>query len=345
MTPAFSPDNGSVLAFDGPFIGASPMQKQTSRLLSVSVLISGIALVMVTAYLNGTAAVETEGSWSSPFVLLVVGIAVASIPATLAIQSAVTERRYALAIIMLLGISAGEIWGFAQTVDRTLVARDHRVLKIDHGNSPYHLAKAGVARAVADLDSAKAKADEAALNKKCGDTCLYFKEEEKQARQRLVAAESTLAAAPAPKSSARWTEVVKASADVGDLINALAASVSSLLFGLGFVAFGHRAFEPRVAPSTPESPDGPDLHRVSPDDLILMRAYKVFYDKHERHPSVGEIADVMRVGSGEASKRLDHSEYFERVVDPNDARGRIVRPIRRIGYGGHLTVVPGGKAA
>lgn len=213
---------------------------QSNRIVGALSIVVGILLVGIGAWLNASevARHETAG-YSSPVVVMVVGLAFGSALAAVIIPAAWRQGSRALAVLVLLGTVAGEAYGFVLTMERVMMARDVRAITAVSSNEPRQIASNRVKRALEEVNTASMMAASARSDKKCDTSCRAREAEaESAARKRLEEAEGQLAKTLPPSMIRPVAETLGVPAAYVELVPALAAPLALLLLGLTMIAFG-----------------------------------------------------------------------------------------------------------
>lgn len=213
---------------------------QSNRIVGALSIVAGILLVGIGAWLNASEVAKHEpAGFSSPVVVMVVGLAFGSALAAVIIPTAWRQGSRALAMLVLIGTVAGEAYGFVLTMERVMMARDVRAIAAVSSNEPREIARNRVKRALAEVTQASMVATSARSDKKCDSSCRAREAEaELAARKRLEEAEGELAKTLPPGMIRPVAETLGVSAAYVELIPALAAPLALLLLGLTMIAFG-----------------------------------------------------------------------------------------------------------
>lgn len=113
------------------------------RVIPILATVAGLGLFAVVGVIN-------VRHLTDPDMQMVVGsVAAASVVAAYVMQTAWSSDRKILAIFCLIGVIAGETFGFVTTVRRMLDAQDARASVIQTSGQPYYLADEAYKQAIA----------------------------------------------------------------------------------------------------------------------------------------------------------------------------------------------------
>lgn len=234
---------------------------QFNRIVGALSIVVGILLVGIGAWLNAAEVAKHESAgFSSPVVVMVVGLAFGSALAAVIIPAAWRQGSRALAMLVLIGTVAGEAYGFVLTMERVMMARDVRAIAAVSSTEPRKIASDRVKRALAEVTQASMMATSARSDKKCDSSCRAREAEaESAARKRLEEAEGELAKTLPPGMIRPVAETLGVPAAYVELVPALAAPLALLVLGLTMIAFGcgpgGDKREPDTAPVPGARPD------------------------------------------------------------------------------------------
>lgn len=270
----------------------------TYPILRVLSMIGGLALVSVVAYLNAHEAHLTTGSWTSPTVIAIIALAFGSALAVPVAQAMAANKQVVLTALAVLGIMAGESFGFVTSAERLLKVRNDRVAAVQKDNQEAKLAKDEKDNADKALKAADDKANEERGKGGCKKICLDWEAKAKEARERVAKAEARLKAAPVVRSESLIADVTGWSATAVEIIPALAFPTALLILGFVLVAFGHdpRGHEPAEATQTAPAVEAPATlttalvplanDQESKEAIAWVREFRA---KHGRDPQIPEL--------------------------------------------------------
>lgn len=211
-----------------------------NRIVGALSIVMGLALVGIGAWLNASevAKAEVQG-YSSPVVVMVVGLAAGSALAAVIIPIAWRQGSRALAMLVLLGTVAGEAYGFVLTMERVIAARDARAAIVTISNQPRSVVEERLKRAIDEVKQASMLAASARSDRKCDSSCLARETKaESDARGRLAEAEAALVKTVPPSKAVPIAETIGVQAAYVELVPALAAPLALLILGLAMISFG-----------------------------------------------------------------------------------------------------------
>lgn len=213
---------------------------QSNRIVGALSIVVGLVLVGIGAWLNASEVARHElAGFSSPVVVMVVGLAFGSALSAVIIPTAWRQGSRTLAVLVLLGTVAGEAYGFVLTMERVITSRDVRAVTVAGSNEPRVIAGDRVKRAIAEVQNASMLATSARSDKRCDANCLAREvKAEADARARLATAEADLVKTLPFFKALPIAETVGLPAAYVELIPALAAPLALLLLGLTMIAFG-----------------------------------------------------------------------------------------------------------
>lgn len=259
-------------------------------------MIGGLALIGVGAYLNVAELGKLEG-YFSPSVVLFYGFAGGVALAAITSPMLVRNKQGALATLLCVGVLCGEAFAFYSTAERLLAAREDRAARIGDTNAPRKLAEDARTRALADLAMAKAEADKARSDKKCGAVCAAWEDRETQARFHLNEADKQIKATSSIREAKPLAHKLGISEDVADLIPALLGSAALLIMGFGLIAAGSpgpHAKEPEPKPDDVEAlPVTPG--RLLRKDEAIARIRQMTRDNGGRPPAFSVVRNELQL--------------------------------------------------
>lgn len=263
------------------------MQSTTfARCLSI---LGGIGLIGVAGYVN----VLHTPSFDMQ---IVVGALAAGTALAAWVFSSMWQDRPGLAALALVGVIAGELYGFVATSERLLFARDHRQSAVATSNQVWVQRKDALDYAVS------AAKTECASGR--GPRCVA-------AEAKVDGARTILAGTQVPVEPNRLAAIMGWNPLIVDLIPTLAGSVALNLLGFVMMTFGHatrRVNKPVVSAPVP-APHGGNV--VDHPVLVALR-------KAGRPLTNDELAEAMKVSKSEATKR--RQEIPDRLVEKREGR-------------------------
>lgn len=250
--------------------------------------LGGLGLIGVVGYVNVQHAPTDD-------MKLVVGALAAGTALAAWLFSKMWSARPGLAILALIGVLAGETFGFFATSERLLAVRAHRQSQTATENQVWAQRKDALDYAVT------AAKTECASGR--GRKCI-------EAETKVDTARSVLAGTTVQADVNRFATMLEWSPVLVDMIPTLAGSFALNLLGFVMLTFGHasrRVDEPKQQ-SVPE-PRGGNV--VDHPVLSALRAAG-------RPLTNDELADAMSVTKGEASKR--RQEVQDRLIEKREGR-------------------------
>lgn len=251
-------------------------------------LFGGLLLVAAGTYLNVSHAAETDGAFNSPTCIAIVALAFGSVLAVPVMCACWHTGRCGLAVVALVALVAGELFGLQISAERLLAARDQRA----------HQAKA--ANAPRDVVLAKIASLEADRRRECstgyGDKCA-------KARVWEDAARADLAKLSPARSVSLVADVTGLPAWFVEVVPALAFSSSVMLLGLVLVGFGGH----------PASQSTPQVELVTLSTARRDEAEEVidwvreFRGRHGRNPQIPEVQEFFSLPKTTAWRRIRSS--------------------------------------
>lgn len=262
---------------------------QTTTFARVLSTLGGIGLIGVAGYVNvlHTASFDMQ---------IVVGALAAGTALAAWVFSSMWQLRPGLASLALIGVIAGELYGFVATSERLLFARDHRQATVAMSNQTWVQRKEALDYAVS---AAKTECTSGR-----GPRCAA-------AEAKVDSARTVLAGTQVPVEPNRLAAILGWNPVLVDLIPTLAGSVALNLLGFVMMTFGHanrRVEQPKVSAPVP-APHGGNV--VDHPVLTALR-------KAGRPLTNDELAAAMGVTKGEATKR--RQEIAERLVEKREGR-------------------------
>lgn len=264
-----------------------------ARCLSI---LGGIGLIGVAGYVNvlHTPSLDMQ---------IVVGALAAGTALAAWVFSSMWQHRPGLALLALVGVMAGELYGFVATSERLLFARDHRQATVATSNQVWVQRKDALDYAIS------AAKTECASGR--GPRCAAAEVKVDQAR-------STLAGTSVPVEPNRLAAILDWNPLIVDLVPTLAGSVALNLLGFVMMAFGHatRRAEPapKVSASIPATHGG---NVVEFADHPVVRALR-----HGAADSNDELAHRLGESKGEASKK--RNEVRDLLIEQKIGRRTVI---------------------
>ena len=249
--------------------------------------LGGLGLIGVVGYVN----IEHAPSFDMK---LVVGALAAGTALAAWVFSMMWSSRPGLAVLALLGVLAGEMFGLVATSERLLAIRDYRQSKTATENQVWVQRKEALDYAVT---AAKTECTSGR-----GPRCMA-------AEAKVDHARSVLAGTTVPGDVNRLATVLGWNPVFVDMIPTLAGSIALNLLGFVMLTFGHS--HRRVEKRKQELPDEPRGNVVDHPVLSALR-------KAGRPLTNDELADAMSVTKGEASKR--RQEVQDRLIEKREGR-------------------------
>lgn len=266
--------------------------------LRVLSTVGGLVLIGVSGYVNvlNTASFDMQ--------LVVGALAVGTALAAWVITPMFGTGRPLLAVLALLGVLSGELYGFVQTSERLLAARDARSSQTATANQSWVQRKEALDYAIA------AAMTECAGGR--GPRCVA-------AEAKVDEKRSILAGTRVPVDTNRLAGLIGWTPTVVDLIPTLAGSTALNLLGFVLLAFAHsgsRIVEVKAAEVKAITETEP-----MPDDRELAELRKLLVGR-SRPMTNQEIADSLGVSKAESSKRI--SKAVAAGIAKREPRGREV---------------------
>lgn len=266
------------------------MQSTTfARCLSI---LGGIGLIGVAGYVN----VLHTPSFDMQ---IVVGALAAGTALAAWVFSSMWQHRPGLALLALVGVIAGELYGFVATSERLLFARDHRQATVATSNQVWVQRKEALDYAVS------AAKTECASGR--GPRCAA-------AEAKVDSARTILAGTQVPVEPNRLAAIMGWNPLIVDLIPTLAGSVALNLLGFVMMTFGHaarRVNKPVVSAPVP-APHGGNVV-----DHPVVRALR-----QGAANSNDELAARLGETKGEASKK--RGEVRDLLIEQKIGRRTVI---------------------
>lgn len=253
-------------------------------------ILGGIGLIGVAGYVNvlHTSTLDMQ--------IVVAALAVGTALAAW-VFSSMWQHRPGLAVLALVGVMAGELYGFVATSERLLFARDHRQTMTATVNQVWVQRKEA-------LDYALSAAQTECTTGR-GPRC-------KEAEGKVDWARSVLAGTQVPIEPNRLAAILGWNPVLVDLIPTLAGSIALNLLGFVMMTFGHvqrhRTPEPKAPISVPKP------HGGNVVDHPVLEALR----KAKRPLTNDELAAAMGVTKGEATKR--RQEIADSLIEKREGR-------------------------
>lgn len=277
----------------------------------------GLLLVGVVAGLNVSHALEIETSLWSPVCIAIFSLAFGSALAVPVAQLFAKLGHMGMATLVVIGILAGETFGFYLTAERMLASASAKEEKLKRDNLPFQQAQERRQRALDAEKVAKGKADEARAYKRCGSVCEGWEAEVEAQRKLVRQAEAEMVTATVSNVAGNILMVLPAWVNpmVAQLVPALSLPLAVLILAYAFLAFPIAVWEKSQAgdrePVMPEEP--PDRRREIPEGHPVIRVLRT-----RGEVTNNELATEMRVGKSEASKR--RLEVRDHIVEERVGR-------------------------
>ncbi len=285
-----------------------------NRLLRWLSLLMGLCLVAVVAGLNmqhvldgrlpagATWATLTQFVLTAPECVAVLILAFGSALAVPVMQGAWRSGRTGIAMLTLVGMLAGESYGFVLSAERQLAHRADRT-RIARTENEHRATAVWVVereqRALAEIETAVR--DEIRAGG-CGKVCRTLKADEAVARHRLADATAALGRLNAPKVENHIAALTGLPSAAVDLLPSLAFSTALLLLGFAFIGFAH-PFGPtrrsRSAADDVETRPGPTPPTRAEQVRVFVEAFRMM---HGREPTFSEVRDSLQLPRSTASK-------------------------------------------
>jgi hypothetical protein len=278
----------------------------------------GLLLVGVVAYLNVNHALEVEISVWSPVCIAIAALAFGSALAVPIAQLFQKLGHKGMAALVVVGILAGEICGFYLTAERVLASRAEKAQKLERDSLPFQHAKERRQKALEAATAADGQADAARAYKRCGAVCEAWEAKALAQRKLAAEAEAEMVTATVSKVAGSIVSILPASVNpiVAELIPALSLPLAVLILAYAFLAFPMALFEHNAREVVIVEEPPPDRRRDIPEDHPVVKALRT-----RGELTNNELADVLRVTKGEASKR--RAEIRDHLIEARD--GRTVR--------------------
>lgn len=265
-------------------------------------MIGGMGLVSVVGYLNAYEAAHITGSWTSPTVIAIIALAAGSALAVPVAQEFAAKRQWVLMTLTIIGIIAGESFGFFTSAERLLATRNERVAAIVRDNGQAKIAADELKAANDELKTAKEKENEERSKGGCKSICKDWIKKAEDAGKRVAAAELKVKAAPAVKSESLIADVTGWSATVVEIVPALAFPTALLVLGFVLLAFSHnpehehkpatKAKAKAPATAANEEPAAKPVTRKQGKNAKKAEVYnwvREFRERNGRDPMIPEV--------------------------------------------------------
>ncbi len=283
-----------------------------NRLLRGLSLLMGLCLVAVVAGLNmqhvldgrlpagATLATITQFVLTAPECVAVLILALGSALAVPVMQGAWRSRRTGLAILTLVGMVAGESYGFVLSAERQLAHRADRTRVARTENEHRATAVTAVEREQRALTQIETAVREETRAGGCGKVCRALKADEAAARQRLADAEAVLGRLNAPKVENHIAALTGLSSAAVDLLPSLAFSTALLLLGFAFIGYasGPATWSRPVADNAGTRPGSGRPTRAEQVRVFV----EAFRKTHGREPTFSDVRDGLKLPRSTASK-------------------------------------------
>lgn len=195
---------------------------------------TGVALLATSAGLN----VVSAKDGGAPAIVAIIAVAIATVVAVPAALYAWREKRWALAILTLVLLVAGEGFNGFNSFERLLAALEARASVIATGNAPYQMASERLQRAEQVYRDANAAAVAEAHRGGCRRVCRDLQALAETARQDVEDARALFARASPPRSEHLVVDFTGLSASTIEIGVGLAFSVVLNGLGLALLAIG-----------------------------------------------------------------------------------------------------------
>lgn len=268
---------------------------QTTTFARVLSILGGIGLIGVAGYVNvlHTASFDMQ---------IVVGALAAGTALAAWVFSSMWKDRPGLASLALVGVIAGELYGFVATSERLLFARDHRQATVATSNQVWVQRKEALEYAVS------AAKTECASGR--GPRCAA-------AEAKVDSARTVLAGTQVPVEPNRLAAILGWNPVLVDLIPTLAGSVALNLLGFVMMTFGHanrRVEQPKVSAPVP-APHGGNVVEFAAHPVIVAL-------RQGAAESNDELADRLGESKGEASKK--RGEVRDLLIEQKIGRRTVI---------------------
>lgn len=285
-----------------------------NRLLRGLSLLMGLCLVAVVAGLNlqhvldgrlpaaATLATIMHVVLTAPECVAVLILALGSALAVPVMQGAWRAGRKGLAMLTLIGMLAGESYGFVLLAERQLAHLADRARVARAENAHRATAVTAVEREQRALVQIETAVREEMRAGGCGKVCRALKEDEAAARQRLADAESALGRLNAPKVENHIASLTGLPDAAVDLIPSLAFAKALLLLGFAFIGYAHPtgpAKRTRPTANVAENSVGSLRPTRAEQVQVFVEAFRKTLG---REPTFSEVRDGLQLPRSTASK-------------------------------------------
>ncbi|MEQ1694756.1 MAG: hypothetical protein ABL901_02850 [Hyphomicrobiaceae bacterium] len=236
------------------------LQKRNGQ-IQWAALVIGYLMIVAVAYLNTYDDIRDVG-FMHPRVLSVWILALGAAFGATVFEIMRANGKWIAAIFAIIGIIAGEGYGFVKSAERILTDEATKDAHIVKANNPGINAEERKAKAENSYGEALAKADKARTANGCNDACLTYERRAAEAKRELEKAEKDLAAVGPYQVSSRLSVTTGINHKIVSLVPALAFPTALVLMGIVLIAFGSSPLEvktvvPEVsAPTTNDDGDG-----------------------------------------------------------------------------------------
>jgi hypothetical protein len=232
--------------------------------------LAGCGLIGVATHASVIALGGYDGS-PAMFIQCAAGVGVPV--GAVASSAAWSSRRYALALLMVIGLISGEAFALLSTSERVLNAREA---------SQSHIVSSAVSREAAQrrltkAEDAKLRADEAAIAEAakpgCKDRCVALLADAKTAAEReLAEVRKLLGAMPAPRSVSPLADKLGLPAWCLDLLAAALSSLSVNILGAALIAFAAHTKDNRIIDAVATKVEQPRVFEALPPPAAPLPA-------------------------------------------------------------------------
>jgi len=262
--------------------------------LRVMSTLGGLTLVGVAAFLNVHHAAESEG-YMSPVCVAIVALAFGSALLAPVMQALWRNRSWGWFSLALVGLLAGETYGFQLSAERLLAARDQRAQQLLVAAQPHALARENLERLREE------RKDECRSGYKLKCDKLKGWEDDQRAKLGLLLP---------PRSRSLIADSTGLPAWLVEIVPAMLFSTGLMVMGLVLVGFAaHRSPIPAVA-LEPVAPDPrPSAEIVTLEGVRDSRVVKLndLRERLGRKPTSREVQDTLMVSQATAYRLLKSS--------------------------------------
>jgi hypothetical protein len=237
-------------------------------------LLIGYVMIGIVAYLNTFEDIQEVGL-HHPHVLSVWVLALGAAFGATIMEILRVNRKYIAFILALVGVIAGEGYGFVKGARRILndeAAKEAAVLNV---NKPMLAAEEKRTKAENAYVEAMQKADDLRTGRDCNLACQSYEKRAKEAKDAQLEAERFLAKSGPYQVTDRLAETSGLSQKVVSLVPALAFPTALVLMGIVLIAFGSSPLPLKtVAPAPTGDGDGDGTRQEPPLRIEPITATK-----------------------------------------------------------------------